>query len=949
MGGLTMGLYQLKPSFAGGELSDSMYGRVDINKYDSGAATLKNFTVQRYGGVRNRNGFRHIGVTYGGKRAFYIPFLYNANETYIIEVTAGHCRFLYNGQYIVEDNGEPYTISNNLNAADLQDICKIKYTQSADVLFIVHPDHYPMTLTRYSTYDWRWEQMPITGGPFEDSNGSAATEEEQITQVYRYGAGTYELTLPDTVTNISVELAGAGGGGSGVASSLEQFISPGGDGGVGELIKFTTTVVAGKKYTLSVGTGGAGGNGAVSNNYFTQNTSQAGGNGGESVAFGKTARGGQGGGSAVQNGSKGHAGSNGTGYIGGGSGGTKGTDRANPNGKSGGDGFCNIRFRYGSKAAKLTASAIEGEVTLTANKDIFEKDNIGSLIELTHYKKSEYKKGVPDTTDALLVSCLPGSSVYVESFGFWKGNFSLEKYNENSSMWELVRTQDGNHSQNYNFTEKNEEEYIVRYRVTSTEFDTTIWSGENEKQTGYVTLQSFGNDYSGIIKITEYISGKKVKGKVLRTIGSTDATQIWAFSPWSRSKGYPTAAGFFEDRLVFAGSTRYPQTFWSSKVGDYYNFGTSTPVVDDDAVTATLNGGQMNGIKAMVAFGELILLTSGGEYKVSGGQGKALTPSNTLSQAQEYRGISDVLPVTVGSRIVFAQQQGNIIRDLAYSYEADKYTGDDLNLLCSHLFDGHKVVAMTYQQTPDSIIWFVRDDGLLLGLTYIKEQDIYAWHKHSIKNARFVNVCCIPGGECDELYAVIERNGQYENVMLEKRNDNDVPEEQIYVDDGITVRGSDIKEVTGLTWLEGETVAILADGNALPQQKVEGGKVTLSEKHGYSVVHVGLPIDAVIKTLPIEFQMQDGSSISRKKRIGNLSVLFKNTRGGLYGLSEEKLDEIKWRDTEAYGQPTKLFTGKKKIVLPAAGWDETQQLIIKQDAPLPMTVLAIVPEIVPGG
>lgn len=943
-----MGLYQLKPSFAGGELSDSMYGRVDINKYDSGAATLKNFTVQRYGGVRNRNGFRHIGVTYGGKRAFYIPFLYNANETYIIEVTAGHCRFLYNGQYIVEDNGEPYTISNNLNAADLQGICKIKYTQSADVLFIVHPDHYPMTLTRYSTYDWRWEQMPITGGPFEDSNGSAATE-EQITQVYRYGAGTYELTLPDTVTNISVELAGAGGGGSGVASSLEQFISPGGDGGVGELIKFTTTVVAGKKYTLSVGTGGAGGNGAVSNNYFTQNTSQAGGNGGESVAFGKTARGGQGGGSAVQNGSKGHAGSNGTGYIGGGSGGTKGTDRANPNGKSGGDGFCNIRFRYGSKAAKLTASAIEGEVTLTANKDIFEKDNIGSLIELTHYKKSEYKKGVPDTTDALLVSCLPGSSVYVESFGFWKGNFSLEKYNENSSMWELVRTQDGNHSQNYNFTEKNEEEYIVRYRVTSTEFDTTIWSGENEKQTGYVTLQSFGNDYSGIIKITEYISGKKVKGKVLRTIGSTDATQIWAFSPWSRSKGYPTAAGFFEDRLVFAGSTRYPQTFWSSKVGDYYNFGTSTPVVDDDAVTATLNGGQMNGIKAMVAFGELILLTSGGEYKVSGGQGKALTPSNTLSQAQEYRGISDVLPVTVGSRIVFAQQQGNIIRDLAYSYEADKYTGDDLNLLCSHLFDGHKVVAMTYQQTPDSIIWFVRDDGLLLGLTYIKEQDIYAWHKHSIKNARFVNVCCIPGGECDELYAVIERNGQYENVMLEKRNDNDVPEEQIYVDDGITVRGSDIKEVTGLTWLEGETVAILADGNALPQQKVEGGKVTLSEKHGYSVVHVGLPIDAVIKTLPIEFQMQDGSSISRKKRIGNLSVLFKNTRGGLYGLSEEKLDEIKWRDTEAYGQPTKLFTGKKKIVLPAAGWDETQQLIIKQDAPLPMTVLAIVPEIVPGG
>lgn len=389
-----MGLYQLKPSFAGGELSDSMYGRVDINKYDSGAATLKNFTVQRYGGVRNRNGFRHIGVTYEGKRAFYIPFLYNANETYIIEVTAGHCRFLYNGQYIVEDNGEPYTISNNLNPADLQGICKIKYTQSADVLFIVHPDHYPMTLTRYSTYDWRWEQMPITGGPFEDSNGSAATEDEQVTQLYRYGPGTYELTLPDTVTNISVELAGAGGGGGGAAIA-GTYTAPGGDGGTGEYIRFSTDVQPGQKYKLEVGAGGKGGNGRLSEKsgkYLTVD-GDAGGAGGNTIAFGRTVKGGGAG-------SGGHIlfrfqttpGSKGASYKGGAAGGTKGTDATNINGKSGGDGYCNIRFRYGSKAAKIKTSATEGEVTLTADKDIFEKDNIGSLIELTHYKKSEYKK-----------------------------------------------------------------------------------------------------------------------------------------------------------------------------------------------------------------------------------------------------------------------------------------------------------------------------------------------------------------------------------------------------------------------------------------------------------------------------------------------------------------------------------------------------------------------------
>lgn len=768
-----MGLYQLKPSFAGGELSDSMYGRVDINKYDSGAATLKNFTVQRYGGARNRNGFKHIGETYGGKRAFLIPFTYSNEQSYIVELTAGRCRFYRDGVIVTTADGQPYTITNNLTDADLAGTCKIKHTQSADVMFIVHPNHHPITLTRYGATDWRWEQMAVSGGPFDDHN----------------------------ITGI-----------------------------------------------------------------------------------------------------------------------------------------------------KITPSGTSGNITLSATADIFKNYHVGTLVELTHYKASEYRKAVPNSSGGnLQVSVLPGSSVYVESFGFWNGHFILEKYNSDNGQWQTVRRQDGNHSQNYNFTQKNEDEYITQYRITSTAFDTSIWESENEKQTGFVTIQSFGNDYSGIVKITGVSNEKTASAQVIRTLGSASATSNWALAAWNSHNGYPMAAGFYEDRLVFAGSAHAPQTFWTSKTGDYYNFGSSTPIVDDDAVTATLNGGKMNGIKAMVAFGELILLTAGGEYKVSGGQGKSITPSNTLSQPQEYRGICDIDPVTVGSRIIYVQQQGNIVRDLAYSYEADKYTGDDLNLLCSHLFDGHKVTCMTYQQVPDSVVWFVRDDGILLGLTYIKEQDIYAWHRHSIHDARFINICCIPGSEYDELYAVIERKGRYESVMLGKRNDNDVPEEQFYVDDGITVRGEDIKEIDGLDWLEDETVAILADGNVLPAQKVKDGKVVLSERHGFSIVHVGLPIDAAIKTLPIEYQAQDGSSISRKKRVSSLSILFKNTRGGLYGLEETKLDEIKWRTTEGYNQPTKLFTGKKKIVLPAASWDDTQQLIIKQDAPLPMTVLAIVPEIVPGG
>ena len=512
-----MSLFQLKPSFAGGELSYSMYGRVDINKYDSGAAVLQNFIVQRYGGAKKRDGFAHVAATAAGKRAFLIPFVYNNEQSLIVEVTAGKCRFIANGSLITTNSKATYEINNTLTEADLDGLCKIKYTQSADVLFIVHPDHAPMTLTRYSNTSWVWEDMAITGGPFEDYYAGTG-EDSNVLQSYSFGAGTHSFKVPDTVTSVDVELAGAGGGGGGCAS-IRGRNAPGGNGGGGAVIKFTADVNSSQTYEIVVGAGGKGGNGSASTTVMA--SAGAGEAGGESTAFGKTVKGGEGGtGGRVYFGAI-TAGSNGVGYVGGGAGGAKGTDANSINGKTGSSGWCNITFKYGSRNASITPSAAEGEITLTSDKDVFETDNVGCLMSLGHYMQSEYVKGVPNTENTMVVSCLPSSSVYVESFGFWAGHFCLEKYDQKIQKWVLVRKQEGNHSQNYNFTEKNDEDHIVKFRITSTEFDTTIWTNENEKQKGFVTLQSFGNDYTGIVKITAYTNSKSVKAKVLRTIGST--------------------------------------------------------------------------------------------------------------------------------------------------------------------------------------------------------------------------------------------------------------------------------------------------------------------------------------------------------------------------------------------------------------------------------------------
>lgn len=938
-----MALYQLKSSFAGGELSPSMYGRTDIAKYDSGAAVLRNFFALRYGGAANRPGFKFIAQTYNNKKAVLIPFMYSTDQNYIVEITAGRCQFYTDGGIVVKEDGTPYSIENFFTDKDLEDAAKIKYTQSADVLFIVHPAHAPMTLTRYGSLDWRFEAMDITGGPFDASNFNSAyivTKTQQWTT-----PGTYTVHIPAGIDSIEYKIAGAGGGGGGGNYFSTGSYLYGGNGGNGELLIGSLNVTSDSDYQVIVGSGGAGGRGSKNSLNHTS------GEDGEASSFGKliVARGGGGGEKATPDTidsdgyySGGHNGANGTSYGVGGAGGN-GTGWSGTAG-SGGNGWVEILYSASiGDNTTVKASDVYGDITLTASDDIFAKSDEGSLFALTHFLETDYKKGTPSSTGGnLQVSVLPKSNVYVESFGFWDGNFSLEKYDPVSLQWVNVRTQSGNRSQNYSLTEENTSESIASYRVTSTEFNTGVWSGENEKQRGYITIQSIGGDYTGHVLITEYVSPTVVKGTVKKQLASTDETRDFAFAAWNGEKGYPSATGFYEDRLVFAGSKGFPQTFWTSKTGDYYNFGTSIPSADDDGITATLNGGQMNGIKAIIAFGEMLLLTAGGEFKVSGG-GKAITGSNVLSQPQEYRGVSDVNPVTIGSRIIYVQHQGNIIRDLAYSYDVDKYTGDDLNLLASHLFEGHKIISMTYQQIPNSIVWCVRDDGLLLGLTYIKEQDIYAWHQHTTAGGKFVSVCNIGGSTEDKLYAVIERGGQYYVEIMESRDKSTNVEDQFFVDSGITYEGEPTDEISGLEHLEGYTVAILADGNVLPQQTVENGKVLLGNK--YKKVHVGLPIDAEIKTLPIDFTAQDGTYLSRKKRIATVTLLLKDSRGGLFGMKENELDEFKWRSNEAYGEPIGLQTGKFKVTIKSATYDETQQIIIKQPDPLPMTVLSLIPEI----
>ena len=757
-------MYPLKPSFAGGELTPALYGRTDLQKYDVGASRLENMIVLRYGGATRRPGFRYVAKTQGGRKARLIPFQYSTEQSYVLEFTEGFVRIFTQGGIIVKD-GNPLTIPTKYKEADLPDI---KYTQSADVLFLVHVNHPPMTLTRYGVTEWKLERMDIAGGPFDD---------------------------PNTKENV-----------------------------------------------------------------------------------------------------------------------------------------------------KIGTSAVRGDVTLTASVDYFTNDMVGSLIRLGHTMSGQLKFGNPTT--ALSVRCVPGGTVYVESFGFWNGSFVVEKHDKSTGEWVVLQEQHSNRTQNYTLNYTNKSDDILEYRVRSSSFDTSVWGNENEKQRGYVTIQTFAQDYYGVARITAVNSATSAAATVMRELAVTEATNDFSLSAWSSKKGYPQAVSFFEDRLVFAGSRTKPQTYWASQSGDYYNFWVNTPQQDSDAITGTLSGGQMNGIRAIIPFGEMLMLTSGGEYKVGGGN-EVFTPTNQKAEPQEYRGINNLTPVVIGGRIVYVQHQGGVIRDLTYSYDVDKYTGDDVSLLAAHLFEGHTIVALAYQQTPNTIVWCVREDGVLLGMTYIKEQDVYAWHKHKTLG-NFADVCTISGNREEELWAIVERDGAHYVEQMGSQIRNTSPQEQFYVDAGYIYEGAPNNALTGLLWLSDKDVSVLADGNILEGMHVDkNGALQLPKV--FQKVIVGLPYESTVQTMPIEFSVQDGSYMGRKKRVSRMTILFRDTRGGLYGVSEKKLDMIKWRSTENYDSPIALYSGKRHVVIPSASYDDTVYLTIKQRDPLPMTILSIVPEVEAGG
>lgn len=226
--------------------------------------------------------------------------------------------------------------------------------------------------------------------------------------------------------------------------------------------------------------------------------------------------------------------------------------------------------------------------------------------------------------------------------------------------------------------------------------------------------------------------------------------------PFASADNYPSTVAFYQQRLLFANTNNNPEGVWASKSGLRKNFMISTPLQDDDAVTFSLVGREVNEVRHLVDAGKLIVFTSSGEWAIEGDVAGILIPGEINPRQHTSNGAANLRPLNVGGNNLYVQARGAVIRDLAYDFQSDGYKGDELSIFSSHLFDNRTLVDWAYQQIPHSIVWAVRDDGVLLGLTYVREHEVFAWHRHDF-DGMVENVACIPEGIENVPYLIIKR------------------------------------------------------------------------------------------------------------------------------------------------------------------------------------------------
>lgn len=475
---------------------------------------------------------------------------------------------------------------------------------------------------------------------------------------------------------------------------------------------------------------------------------------------------------------------------------------------------------------------------------------------------------------------------------------------------------------------------------------------------------SFVRINSGVCKITGFTSNLIVNATVVSVLANTTGAPAlsWSLEPpvWNATNGYPRTGTLHEQRLWCAGTTKQPQTIWGSRTGLYYDF--TKGVNDSDGCSFTISSDEVNPISYLASNRTLLIHTYGGELSMAGGQEKPITPTNVQVKPQTSYGSKIVRPLLIGRESIFVQRSGRKVRAMSYQFQVDGYQAPDLTILAEHITTSG-VVSMAYQQDPDQLLWVVLADGTLVSCTLDRDQGVNGWARHYTSGA-VESVACIPTGTQDQLWAIVRRTVNGVTKRYVEYFDNTlapiypaatdplafppITQPLVY---GCTTDCSTLVDnvsgqstFTGLSYLEGKTVDVVADGLPMPQQVVTGGSITIGRTSKRTLI--GLHFKSTITLLTPEVSGGTGTAQGNSMHTGELTMRFYNTLGAKvldgYGNSQEV--PFRHFGTGVLDQPPPVYSGLLRVEM--LGWERGRsELSIVQDQPLPMQLLSAVRKI----
>lgn len=425
-----------------------------------------------------------------------------------------------------------------------------------------------------------------------------------------------------------------------------------------------------------------------------------------------------------------------------------------------------------------------------------------------------------------------------------------------------------------------------------------------------------------------------------------------AADPFAGADDYPGTVAYAQQRRCFGGTNNRPQNVWMTRSGTESNFVQSVPLRDDDAIIIGIKGMNQHRVRHLVALDELVALTHGGVYVIRAADGYVLTPSSVETRKQSSVAASRVQPPEAENACLYAQEHGSHIREVLYASDntgRSGYSNNDVSLLAPHLFDGYTVTDLAMQDNSTlPVLWAVRDDGTLLGMTYIPQQNVRAWHQHTTQGL-FEAIVCVDESEGVSLYAIVKRTINAREVRYIERLHGHLYStlSDVYaVDSGVSYNGS-AQSTFWVPHLKGATLTGLADGGVVEVAVSPDGRIDLDEPA--SVVVLGLSYTPRMETLPVTLLASPGYGQGLVKSVGKAHVQVNASSGFFIGpVDGGRMVESRWRTVEDYDAAPALRTGYVPVLLDPL-WSEESAVALEQRSPLPLKVLSMMLEVSEGG